>query len=475
MSYFIIFVLLLVVGGLVYALKWQGDEAKKKERALRASDEVLKRYAGIRDVDAHIIKEKAKLQDLRGKYDHAKQIISGLQHQIDELSSDVAGFEVGIEHPRFNFSDSQKYQEKILKVRERMKKMVATKTAMIAEGNFSLGGDEKKGRKMLENLMGLSISALNVTCENAMRDVKWNNVERMEKKIADSAADIEKKNALFGLRFSPEYLAARIDELNLVHGKREKEQVEKEERAELARAEKEEAKLMREQEQALKEEQKRQQELDKARQLAAEEEHKKREEMETLRARMAQAADEQSAVLQARMKALEDAAAAAKLVAEAKINELSQELQAAHDASQKATAMASITRCGYVYIISNVGSFGENVVKIGLTRRLDPNDRVIELGDASVPFGFDTHAMIYSENAPALEASLHNRFKDRRVNEVNMRKEFFTVSISEVKQAVKELAPEANFFEDQTSEEYRESLARRASRLQRKAMVSSPN
>jgi hypothetical protein len=123
--------------------------------------------------------------------------------------------------------------------------------------------------------------------------------------------------------------------------------------------------------------------------------------------------------------------------------------------------MAEMTRTGYVYIISNIGSFGDGVVKIGLTRRLDPEDRIRELGDASVPFIFDTHAMIYSEDAPALETALHAEFGERRVNVANMRKEFFRVSLDEVEDAVQRLAPDAAFFKDREAQEYHETMARR--------------
>jgi hypothetical protein len=98
--------------------------------------------------------------------------------------------------------------------------------------------------------------------------------------------------------------------------------------------------------------------------------------------------------------------------------------------------MAQLTRCGYVYVISNIGSFGENMYKLGLTRRLDPMDRVRELGDASVPFPFDVHAMIYSEDAPALESALHQHFRGRSVNLVNPRKEFFHVTLEEVEEFI---------------------------------------
>lgn len=127
--------------------------------------------------------------------------------------------------------------------------------------------------------------------------------------------------------------------------------------------------------------------------------------------------------------------------------------------------MAERTSSGYVYIISNVGSFGEDVVKIGLTRRLDPLDRVKELGDASVPFVFDTHAIIYSDNAPALERALHATFELQRINTRNVRKEFFRVSLAEVEDAVRKLAPAAPFFRDIEAQEYRETVSRRQAAL----------
>jgi len=148
-----------------------------------------------------------------------------------------------------------------------------------------------------------------------------------------------------------------------------------------------------------------------------------------------------------------------------KIAELEAALAEAHAASERARAMAEMTRSGYVYIISNIGSFGEDVVKIGLTRRLDPDDRVRELGDASVPFGFDTHAMIYSDEAPKLEHALHAEFAHRRINAANMRKELFRVSLEEVEEAVARLAPEAGFFRDREAQEWHETLARRNSAL----------
>ena len=121
--------------------------------------------------------------------------------------------------------------------------------------------------------------------------------------------------------------------------------------------------------------------------------------------------------------------------------------------------MAEQTKRGHVYVISNIGSFGERIFKIGMTRRLDPDDRVKELGDASVPFTFDVHAMIFTDNAPELEGKLHAAFSDRRMNLVNMRKEFFKVELGEIREKVEELVPEAEFIETIEARQYNESLA----------------
>ena len=129
----------------------------------------------------------------------------------------------------------------------------------------------------------------------------------------------------------------------------------------------------------------------------------------------------------------------------ARLAELEAQLDAAHAKTERATSMAQQTKVGHVYVVSNVGSFGESVFKIGMTRRLDPVDRVKELGDASVPFPFDVHAMIFSEDAPGLESALHRRFDDRRVNLVNRRKEFFHVEVDELARSVSELGGEIKF------------------------------
>jgi hypothetical protein len=284
-------------------------------------------------------------------------------------------------------------------------------------------GSKAKGATMINRQTRLTMRAFNNECEAAIANVRWNNVVAMEKRILSAASAINKENTSLNLTLSDSYVALKIEELRLTHEYRERLKYEKEERAELARAEREERKLLAEAEAAEREEARYQALLERARREADTEGNRKR------------------------------------------IEELEAALAAAHAVSERARAMAEMTKSGYVYIISNVGSFGEEVVKIGLTRRLDPDDRIRELGDASVPFGFDTHAMIYSDAAPSLEGALHREFAERRINTSNFRKEFFRVSLDEVEAAVARLAPTASFFKDREAQEWHETLARRNAAL----------
>ncbi|KLE15989.1 hypothetical protein AAT22_08600 [Clostridium sp. C8] len=141
-----------------------------------------------------------------------------------------------------------------------------------------------------------------------------------------------------------------------------------------------------------------------------------------------------------------------------KINELMNKLKAV-DEKKEEIAKRQNGKAGYVYVISNLGSFGENMFKVGMTRRLEPMDRVKELGDASVPFEFDVHSFIFSEDAVELEQKMHDRLKNTRVNKINLRKEFFNVSIDDLEELVQDIDPAAEFNKTMIAEQYRQGLA----------------
>jgi len=147
-----------------------------------------------------------------------------------------------------------------------------------------------------------------------------------------------------------------------------------------------------------------------------------------------------------------------KLELQAQLEELEEKLSDAKAKNQRVSSMAQQTRRGHVYIVSNVGSFGENVLKIGKTRRLEPMDRINELGDASVPFSFDVHAIVYSEDAPKLERILHEKLQSKRVNKVNFSKAFFSAALGEVRAEIESLDLNCQWTMKADAQEFRESI-----------------
>ncbi len=398
---------------------------------LAAEHEATKaKYSGIISQEAEVARLQGIASTLTSDIDALRKSYAEKRAHFDRLESQVAIYderlafaELGIYEPHFDFTDSEEFKAKIVEVRDRQKAMISAKQAALCPTEWTVEGSKAKGATMINRQMRLTMRAFNNECEAAIANVRWNNVVAMEKRILSAAASIDKENTSMNLTLNDRFVALKIEELRLTHEYREQLKREKEERAEMARAEKEEKKLLAEAEAAEREEAKYQALLEKARKEANGDGNAQR------------------------------------------IAELEAALAAAHLASERARAMAEMTKSGYVYIISNVGSFGDDVVKIGLTRRLDPDDRVRELGDASVPFSFDTHAMIYSDAAPALEAALHKEFAERRINMSNFRKEFFRVALDDVEAAVARLAPTAGFFKDREAQEWHETLARRNASL----------
>lgn len=398
--------------------------SKRATQAERASE----RFAPILDVEGVVKKKKRdlfeveqKISDARASYADKLGHLRRVEQQVAIYDETLAFGEMGMYAPHFDFGDTAKYKDAIKANRDRQKAMIKDKDATVCPNDWTVDGSRAKGRTMLDRQARLTLRAFNSECDAAISNTRWNNANAMERRIENAAKQIDKANASMNLALRPRYISAKLEELRLTHEYREQQKIEKEERAELARAEREEKKLL-------------------AEAAAAEKEEKKYEDM----------------LDRARREAGTD---------EGRIAELEALLAEAHAISEKAKAMAEMTKCGYVYIISNVGSFGEDVVKIGLTRRLDPDDRVKELGDASVPFGFDTHAMIYSDEAPELENALHQEFADRRINMANIRKEFFRVDLDEVESAVGRLAPDAQFFSDREAQEWYETLSKRKEKL----------
>jgi hypothetical protein len=396
-------------------------------------EERMSRYSNILSVEDEVERLVAMARDqedviaeLRASYAAKRVTYDSLMAELAVIDDRLSFAEMGVYAPHFEFRDSEQFKAAIVGVRENQKAMISAKVAVTCPVEWAVDGSKAKGRTMTNRSIRLTLRAFNGECDAAIANARWNNVNAMEKRILRAREQIEKLNESSKIYIYGEYVNLKLQELYLVHEYREKQKLEREERAEALRIARDEQKLLRDLEQA--------------------------EEQERYYASLLEEAQTEAALR-----------SGPQLHAYAqKIERLERDLSAAHSKAERAKALAEQTRSGYVYIISNVGSFGEGIVKIGMTRRLDPMDRVRELGDASVPFVFDTHAIIYSDDAPTLERALHDRFESTRINTQNFRKEFFRASISEVESHVAELAPRAQFFRDIEAQEYRETLSRRA-------------
>ena len=297
---------------------------------------------------------------------------------------------------------------------------------MVTEGQAAECDYAETNRR--ETAIRFVIDAFNGRVDAILSRVKHDNYGTLEQEIRDAFSLVNLNGEAFrNARVLPAYLDARIAELRWAVVVQELKLKEREEQRRIQEQIREEEKARRDYERAMQE--------------AAKEEEAIRKAMEKARAEVANASAQERAQL------------------EAKLAELNQKLTEAEAKNQRALSMAQQTRSGHVYIISNVGSFGEDVLKIGMTRRLEPEDRIWELSDASVPFDFDVHAMIRSDDAPTLERLLHERFDDFRVNKVNYRKEFFRVPIQRLREVVTEKSLEATFTMTAEAREYRETQA----------------
>lgn len=443
-----LFLSILIVGKMNQSLKQEILDSRKKV------SELEERYTDVTDTEEECARIRAEhefeLEEIRGEkiaieeakfraaksiaglekdYKKKRGVYDSLVKQIAIFSDDVELLELGFYEPRFDFDASETFKSEIKKCKEAQKALMRDKTesgAIFCMTEWTVGNSRTEGRKMTDRGIRLTARAFNNECEAAVANCTWKNVKKMEERIVKAFDAINKLNASNSIIISSRYLEEKLKELQLTHEYREKRQREKVEQDEIKQQMREEAKA--------------EAEIKKAEAEAIKEEKRY-----------------QKALQEARRE-LEKANGDDKSLLEEKIAQLQSDLEEAERKHQRMQSMAEKTRQGHVYIISNLGSFGENVYKIGMTRRLEPMDRVKELGDASVPFTFDVHAMIHTQDAPELEKKLHEKFDSRRLNMVNRRKEFFDVSLGEIREAVGDLlGDEVDFVETAMAQDYFET------------------
>ncbi|GAB4218062.1 MAG: DUF4041 domain-containing protein [Synechococcales cyanobacterium] len=361
--------------------------------------------------------------------------ISGLKSQLKGLEEQEIVEAFGFYESKYDFQEAEEYKQRLDIIRDQQRQMIKNKQAAICHTEWSVGGSMKEGKKMTDNFLKLVLRAFNGECDASVLKVKYNNIQTMENRIRKACEDLNKLSQTTYCEITSRYLDLKLQELWLTHEYQERKYQEQEEQ-----------RIIREQ---MREEEKALRELEKAKQDAEKEERRYQEALEKARR------DVESATGLAQERLLNQIEELKKRLAEAEANK------------ERAISQAQLTKSGHVYIISNIGSFGEDVYKIGMTRRLEPMDRVKELGDASVPFPFDVHAMIFCENAPELEARLHKHFNNRRINKENERKEFFRISLDEIVRVIHKTDQELRICKYEVTvtkvaeaSEYRKTLAR---------------
>lgn len=363
------------------------------------------------------------ISDLKQSYKEKKITFDNLVRNVAIYNEEIELAELGFYKPHYSFDTSSNYKKELEKIRAQQKDMLTKKTAIVCATEWAVHGSKAKGATMANRGIRLSARAFNNECDAAIANTSWNNAARIEQRIIKAFEAINSTNQSLDIKITQEYLNLKLAEFRLAYEYQEKKRQEKEEQAAIRQQMKEDAKLEQEMEAAIKEEGRYEQLLEKAKNEAEKSTGDKLSNLEK------------------------------------QIADLTATLASAHEKAERAKSMAQQTRAGHVYIISNVGAFGDGVFKIGMTRRLEPEDRVRELGDASVPFGFDIHAMIYSEDAPTLENALHKAFESHRINLVNGRKEFFKIAPEYIEKEVLKKFPTANFINSPEAREYKETLA----------------
>ncbi|MFR1871719.1 MAG: DUF4041 domain-containing protein [Faecalimonas umbilicata] len=375
---------------------------------------IAKENAGLKELmspefqNASVL--NSKVAELEAKKERLEKEIDKRTSKIDALKKEAVFFEdaitfqeFGLYTPRYNFITSEEYKKELDYIRDAQKKLIKSDKAIIGATTWTVNGSKSKGNKMIADMKKLFLRAFNSDCEDVISKVKYNNFDVSLKKIHQSANSIERLGKSMSLKITQKYIDWKEEELTLAFEYQQKKQEEKEAQK-AARAEMREAARLQ-------------------------------KEIEAQRKKIEKEQTHYQTAYEKLLKQLEENPDNADLLT--KKSELENQLNDIDKAIKDIDYREANQRAGYVYIISNIGAFGENVYKIGMTRRLDPQDRVDELGDASVPFNFDVHAMIFSDDAPALEAALHKAFEDRKLNMVNTRREFFNVTLDEIKEVVK--------------------------------------
>lgn len=382
-----------------------------------------------------IVTYERQANALRVQIDVMKQLHEETERSLLEkrnalvvIEDDLLLESFALYRPKFSFTNSAQYKERLDQVRDQQKRLIKDGLAVTANEQWTVNGSAAEGRKMVSDMKKLLLRSFNNECDYCVDNVKFNNIENFSARIEKSFEAVKKLGRILNAEITHAYKQKKLDELHLSFEYQVKKQEEKEDLRRLREEQREQQKL--------------EQEIKVARDKIAKEKKHFSAALADLEAKLAAASDSTD------RQNIED-----------KITEIREKFHALDDEEKVIDYREKNAKAGYVYIISNVGSFGENVFKIGMTRRLDPYERIYELGDASVPFVFDVHAMIFSDDAPGLESKLHSHFDTNRLNKINGRKEFFKADLKEIESVLRDNYDRVfDLVHHAPAEQYRESL-----------------
>ena len=369
---------------------------------------------------------KKELDQLAARKQHTASELEQVQRQLVNLTDALMLQEVGIYQYSHPLENSVEYKSLLDKIDDQTKALIKSNKAVTAVASWTVNGSEKEGQKMVKEVSKLMLRAYVAEADNCIRSLKPSNRLAMNERLLKTRETIAKLGQSMQIRISDEFHKLKISEIQLTADFLKKKEEEKE-------SEKEIRAQLREEEKVAKE-------------IAAE-----KAKLEKERQKIATA-----------LKQMQEKDGADDEKHLTGIQEMQETLESIDSGLAGLTERAANTKAGHVYVISNVGAFGAGVIKIGMTRRMDPEDRVKELSDASVPFKYGVHALFFSNNAAGLETALHQKFTDQRVNLVNKKREFFFVTPTQVRDALVELDGHVlEFNEHPDDEEFRQSESER--------------
>lgn len=400
---------------MVFGSKKRIEELEAENANLKQWVEYLKGVDAVQLADV-VASSRAEVDSLSAQLQSVHVELAAARSRIVETDEIALLQEVGIYQYRHPLDDAVAYQSQLKQTKDSIKTLAKSGAVQAAQG-WTVNNSAKEGAKMTRDLSKLMLRAYNAEADNVVRTLRPHTLASAIARLDKARETIAKLGTIVQIRITDEYHRWRVYELELTADYLVKVEEEKE---------------------RLREERARQREEEKA-----------LRELEAEKRRLEKEQSHYSTALE-KLRQNGDEAAIAEM--EAKLAQIGSAIEGIENRE------ANI-RAGYVYVISNFGSFGEHIVKIGMTRRLEPMDRVRELGDASVPFNFDVHALVFSDDAVGLETQLHQHFADKRVNLVNLRREYFYVTPHEVRDALERIGSQQllEFHEVPEAPEWRAS------------------